>query len=1206
MFNPFQVVTLNFELDPEVWDSIRHDTNYYDLDLNIRVPCLMWADGETNKLQVQIRRKADRALPSEDDPQKVSLKIDINEYVAGQKWRDLTKLSLESGGGGNGVVREGLAMNIHRLAREHGFYDYDAGLSAWVRVVVNGEYVGLYSSPEQRNKQFLRNRGMYKPGACWLYEINGGIELDTTIAETDSPTYNALCFSPFRTECSQPANPTVAIALETNLQAWVDMPAMLTLAAIESFVQNNDGLFTKNGKNTFAADFLPSMQRKRQYYPWDLDAGFNNTSWDIYTGGSGQLSSRPYQTQILAHYWFRDVYRHIFSDLLDGPLSPATLTAFVNQLESVLTPHLLEDPNNNLGDVAGHFAQIRQYFTNRVANVRGQIGALTGPPRLNQNGGEIVPGFQLALTHTNAAGTIYFTLDGSDPRAVGGSPAGAAYTGPLTLTNTTHLMTRVLSGTNWSALRKATFNVAGHANALKITEIMYAPIASSTNDDAGDYEFIELKNTGASPLNLSGCYFTGIGFTFDPGTMVPPGGFVVLVKNPVMFASRYPSVPFHGVYAGGLSRFGEKIRLRNSEGNTIFSVKFDAEPPWPLGAAGFGHSLVLLNPAGNPDNPENWRASTHPHGSPGADDPPPPYTVGVVVNEVISHTDTPLEDAIELYNPTATDIDISGWYLSDNNNTADPARAQLKKYRFPAGTIIPAGGYKALYESDFNPATVNGTALIKFALSQFGEGAYLSSADESGNLTGHIVGMEFGAAENGVAFGRHQTSVGVDFTFLTQHTFGVTNPATKSQFRQGTGMANAPPLVGPVVISEIMYHPAPGGAEFVELHNLTSESVDLSGWQLKGAAFVFPAGTLIAPNGFLVLVETSTTTVEQFRAAHGVPADVPVLGNLFKLQNDGENLTLRKPNDDPLGPHIVVDRVRYNDSSPWPTEADGHGPSLERFPVSAYGNDPLHWHTVTLGGSPGRLGVFANGIAIASNSSWKYQHSGGNLGEPWRAVDYSDSGWPGGKGVLGYGKPSLTTVLAHAPGSQRPITTYFRKQFVVNEPASAIQGLFLSANYNDGFVAYLNGQEVVRRSMPAGEIAFDTLASPHDGGSYEVIDLTAHTDKLAQGGNVLTVEVHQAAPNDADLLWDAELVYTTDSGGVTEPLRITRVYLQSGALVLEWSSEPGRQYRLQRSADLNLWTDINPPITASGATTQFTDATTPTGAGWYYRVQLVD
>ncbi|MFN7139395.1 MAG: CotH kinase family protein, partial [Limisphaerales bacterium] len=322
VFNPLSITTLHFEVDPQKWEQIRHDTNFYDPALNIRVPCLMWEEGSTNKLTVQIRRKSDRALPSESNPQKVSLKIDINEYVPGQKWRSLEKLSLENGAGGNGVLKEGFAMNLHRLASEAGFYNYDAGFATWLRVFVNGSYVGLYSSPEQRDKRFLQHRGMYKPGASWLYEVNAGITLDTTVNTTNSPTHNHLCYSPFAR-----SNPCTQPNLETTLPQWIDMKSMLTFAAVEAFTGNHDGLFTHTGKNSFAVDFLPSTQRKRLYFPWDLDAGLSSVNFDIYSGGPGQANSRTYQTQILGHYWFRQVYRHTMTDLLDGPLSTASLTA---------------------------------------------------------------------------------------------------------------------------------------------------------------------------------------------------------------------------------------------------------------------------------------------------------------------------------------------------------------------------------------------------------------------------------------------------------------------------------------------------------------------------------------------------------------------------------------------------------------------------------------------------------------------------------------------------------------------------------------------------------------------------------------------------------------------------------------------------------------------------------------------------------------
>jgi len=210
VFNPFRVLTLNFAVDPADWETLRHDTNTSFPELVFRAPAVMWADGETNQLLVQIRQGKDDPIPSFADPQKVGLKVDINDLVPGQEWRGLKKLSLENGNGGSGVLREAVAMNLHRLAAERGFYDYPNGYATWVRVVVNSNYLGLYSFPEQRDKQFLRNRGMYKPGAVWLYEYNSAPILDTTVAPTNSPTFNQLCYSPFNTLCQQPTNPSVA------------------------------------------------------------------------------------------------------------------------------------------------------------------------------------------------------------------------------------------------------------------------------------------------------------------------------------------------------------------------------------------------------------------------------------------------------------------------------------------------------------------------------------------------------------------------------------------------------------------------------------------------------------------------------------------------------------------------------------------------------------------------------------------------------------------------------------------------------------------------------------------------------------------------------------------------------------------------------------------------------------------------------------
>jgi hypothetical protein len=571
----------------------------------------------------------------------------------------------------------------------------------------------------------------------------------------------------------------------------------------------------------------------------------------------------------------------------------------------------------------------------------------------------------------------------------------------------------------------------------------------------------------------------------------------------------------NGLYWGKLSDSGEKIRLRDPQGNTVISVEFDDDPPWPVSPDGLGNSLVLSDFARNPDHAEAWRASSQPNGSPGRDDPAPPYGLGVVINEVLAHTDPPAEDAIELRNTGIAPVDISGWYLSDDFvHTNSMGAYGLKKYRIPAGTVIPPGGYRVVYQREFQASN----PLVPFALSEFGESVYLSSANTTGELTGYVVGAAFGPSENGVSMGRHLTSMGVDFVPLSQITFG----------DSGTGAPNAPPRVGPVVFNEIMYNPAGDGSEFLELLNFADTSIDLSGWRIAGADFTFPTGAAIAGNGLLLVLKTNTTAVAAFRTNHQIPASVPIYAHDFVLENEGETVRLEKPNTAPLEPAIEVDRVRYNDKSPWPGEADGAGPSLERFSATDYGNDPINWHTVQAGGSPGRMNQFPVGLALAKHSGWKYHDRGSNLGTAWQTADYSDSSWPSGDGPLGYGANGLATVLSSGPDpTHRPVTVYLRKEFVINDSLASISNLRLMALYDDGFVLYLNGTQVLHSaSMPSGTPTHTTTTSTgYNSTGYETYDLSPLKHLLRLGVNLLCVEVHQESPSSDDLLWDASLTY---------------------------------------------------------------------------------
>jgi hypothetical protein len=126
---------------------------------------------------------------------------------------------------------------------------------------------------------------------------------------------------------------------------------------------------------------------------------------------------------------------------------------------------------------------------------------------------------------------------------------------------------------------------------------------------------------------------------------------------------------------------------------------------------------------------------------------------GIVINEVLTHTDPPLYDSIELHNPTASAINIGGWYLSDSG-------ARFKKYRIPTGTTLAAGGYISFNEANhFN--TSSGANTNDFGLdAAHGDDVWLLQANAQSNLVAFVDHVDFDAARNGESFGRWPNSQG--------------------------------------------------------------------------------------------------------------------------------------------------------------------------------------------------------------------------------------------------------------------------------------------------------------------------------------------------------------------------------------------------------------------------------------------------------------
>lgn len=466
---------------------------------------------------------------------------------------------------------------------------------------------------------------------------------------------------------------------------------------------------------------------------------------------------------------------------------------------------------------------------------------------------------------------------------------------------------------------------------LRITEIHYHPADPDTF--GGDsLEFIELKNIGNENVRLDGVGFTdGISYQFEAGTVLEPGKFIVLGSNETEFRSRYDFSPFD-VYDGQLSNSGEKIVLEYMPaGIEICIVKYEDGNPWPKEADGDGYSLVPYdnNPSRDQNSAIYWRRSFRVNGSPGSDDP------GVVlINEILPNPDASSRETIELYNPGNNSVDIGGWMLTDDIDAP-------VKFIIPAATIIDPHEYLQFTEDDFSNSA---TAVSPFSLSNHGEDVYLMS-DSAGCGTGYCHGFSYGEIEEGYSIGRYVTSHGNEL-FTVQRAVSL-------------GDENDGPLVGPIIISEIMFHSDDGRSDYVEITNIGLKEIRLydqehseNTWKIDNIDFTFPEAVAIK-SGESVIIASDTVSENDFREKYSIDEDIQVFQFSGTLPDDEIKIALLKPEEPyikdisesttPTVPYMAFDKISYDTKSPWPTDASGNGNSIHRVDDTSFSNDPQSW-----------------------------------------------------------------------------------------------------------------------------------------------------------------------------------------------------------------------------------------------------------------------
>lgn len=311
--------------------------------------------------------------------------------------------------------------------------------------------------------------------------------------------------------------------------------------------------------------------------------------------------------------------------------------------------------------------------------------------------------------------------------------------------------------------------------------------------------------------------------------------------------------------------------------------------------------------------------------------------VNVVIDEINFHSDVSADagDWLELYNYGATAVDLSNAVILDGD--------QFINYCVvPNGTILAPGARLIVYADSAkfamqHPIVTNKIGPLCFKLSNGGQKIVLKDKDNR-----LIFSMTYDDQWQCSTDGHGRT---------IQLTNPTANPNLESSWYAGC-MGGSPgnpytTCVENSIFSEINYNPsaAADAGDWIELHNKSTNAINLTGWQLKDGnnnAYVFPAGTSIAAGAYLVVYSNTT----KFLTQH------PNVNNKVGPTNFGfNNITDAVKLYDNTGK--VRFSVCYKNSAPWPTLPNGGGTTLENAQYAGNQNASTTWFSGCPKGSPG-------------------------------------------------------------------------------------------------------------------------------------------------------------------------------------------------------------------------------------------------------------
>jgi hypothetical protein len=442
---------------------------------------------------------------------------------------------------------------------------------------------------------------------------------------------------------------------------------------------------------------------------------------------------------------------------------------------------------------------------------------------------------------------------------------------------------------------------AGPDSVVTFNEIHYHPAEGEV------VEWVELHNQMAIRADISAWELRGgIQFQFPEGTILEPGAGVV-----VSSVAGSPSGAM-GPFEGKLSDGGEEIRLHGRHGRMMDAMTYGDGDRWPGAADGGGLTLAKRLPELASDRPESWTSSAEPGGTPGAanfeaDEQPQQRQIFATGG---SWKTFEAADGLP--------VDWEAPTFADHSWTTERSPFPFAE----SGSLLLRKAFAWLGDAADLQLVFNGD------VAEGNSVRFLVNGEIAGERSLRNVAGPFSVllAGHSVIQGANVLAIEVmPETAADRVSFdGGLTAISGLEFPDKVAAST-----GPLVINEIHYHPAPvfaqegipfrsqGAREWIELLNISQETIALDGWAVGGGiAYLFAEGESIAPGEYRVLTDTDFS------------------GN---LSNQGERIVVR----DVAG--TVIDEVFYHDSGQWPDAADGGGSTLELIDPRADNSNGSAW-----------------------------------------------------------------------------------------------------------------------------------------------------------------------------------------------------------------------------------------------------------------------